>query len=34
MPLVSHTLPLSRVHEGFDILEQRTGDPMKVIFHA
>jgi L-iditol 2-dehydrogenase len=33
MPLVSHTLPLSRVHEGFDILEQRTGDPMKVIFH-
>jgi L-iditol 2-dehydrogenase len=33
MPLVSHTLPLSRVHEGFDILEQRAGDPMKVIFH-
>jgi 2-desacetyl-2-hydroxyethyl bacteriochlorophyllide A dehydrogenase len=32
-PLVSHTFPLSRVHEGFDVLEKRTGDPMKVIFH-
>ena len=32
-PLVSHTFPLSRVHEGFEILEKRTGDPMKIIFH-
>ena len=32
-PLVSHTFPLSRVHEGFEVLEKRTGDPMKVIFH-
>ena len=33
MPLVSHTYPLSRVHEGFDVLEKRTGDAMKIIFH-
>jgi L-iditol 2-dehydrogenase len=32
-PLVSHTLPLSKVHEGFEVLERRVGDPMKVIFH-
>ena len=32
-PLVSHTYPLSRVHEGFDVLEKRTGDAMKIIFH-
>ena len=32
-PLVSHTFPLSRVHEGFEVLEKRTGDPMKIIFH-
>jgi L-iditol 2-dehydrogenase len=32
-PLVSHTYPLSRVHEGFDVLAKRTGDAMKIIFH-
>jgi L-iditol 2-dehydrogenase len=32
-PLVSHTFPLSRVHEGFEVLEKRIGDPMKIIFH-
>jgi 2-desacetyl-2-hydroxyethyl bacteriochlorophyllide A dehydrogenase len=32
-PLVSHTYPLSRVHEGFAVLEKRTGDAMKIIFH-
>jgi L-iditol 2-dehydrogenase len=32
-PLVSHTFPLSRVHEGFEVLEKRAGDPMKIIFH-
>jgi L-iditol 2-dehydrogenase len=32
-PLVSHTFPLARVHEGFEILEKRAGDPMKIIFH-
>jgi L-iditol 2-dehydrogenase len=31
-PLVSHTFPLSRVHEGFEVLEKRIGDPMKIIF--
>ena len=31
--LVTHTFPLSRVHEGFHALERRTGDPVKVIFH-
>jgi hypothetical protein len=30
---VSHTFPLARVHEGFEILEKRAGDPMKIIFH-
>ena len=32
-PLVSHTYPLSRVHEGFNVLEKRTGDAMKIILH-
>lgn len=31
-PLVSHKFPLSRVHEGFEVLEKRIGDPMKIIF--
>jgi L-iditol 2-dehydrogenase len=30
-PLVTHQFPLSRVHEAFDVLERRTGDPMKVV---
>jgi threonine dehydrogenase-like Zn-dependent dehydrogenase len=31
-PLVSRTFPLSRVHEGFEVVEKRIGDPIKVIF--
>ena len=31
--LVSHTFPLAQVHEGFEVLEKRAGDPMKIIFH-
>jgi L-iditol 2-dehydrogenase len=30
-PLVTHRFPLSRVHEAFDVLEKRTGDPLKVV---
>ena len=32
-PLITHRFPLSQVHEGFDILEKRIGDPVKVIFN-
>ena len=32
-PLVTHTFPLTEVHAGFDVVENRTGDPIKVIFH-
>ncbi len=32
-PLVSHRFPLSRVHEAFEVLEKRVGDPMKVIIN-
>ena len=32
-PLVTHTFPLTEVHAGFDVVEKRTGDPIKVIFH-
>jgi L-iditol 2-dehydrogenase len=32
-PLVSQTFPLSEVHRGFEVVEKRIGDPMKVIFH-
>jgi L-iditol 2-dehydrogenase len=30
-PLVTHRFPLSRVHEAFDVLERRVGDPIKVV---
>jgi L-iditol 2-dehydrogenase len=30
-PLVTHQFPLHQVHEAFDVLERRTGDPMKVV---
>lgn len=32
-PLVSQTFPLSEVYRGFEVVEKRIGDPMKVIFH-
>src|SRR6266581_2044465 len=32
-PLITHRFPLSQVHEGFNILEKRIGDPVKVIFN-
>jgi L-iditol 2-dehydrogenase len=32
-PLVSQTFPLSEVHRGFEVVDKRIGDPMKVIFH-
>jgi L-iditol 2-dehydrogenase len=32
-PLVSQTFPLSEVHRGFEVVEKRIEDPMKVIFH-
>ena len=32
-PLVSQTFPLSQVHRGFEVVEQRIGDPIKVVFH-
>jgi threonine dehydrogenase-like Zn-dependent dehydrogenase len=30
-PLVTHRFPLGRVHEAFDVLERRVGDPIKVV---
>ncbi|HEY6005497.1 MAG TPA: zinc-binding dehydrogenase [Anaeromyxobacter sp.] len=30
-PLVTHRFPLSQVHEAFEVLEKRIGDPLKVI---
>jgi L-iditol 2-dehydrogenase len=30
-PLITHQFPLDRVHEAFDVLERRIGDPLKVI---
>src|SRR5262245_45656432 len=30
-PLVSHQFPLARVHEAMQVLETRSGDPMKVV---
>jgi len=30
-PLVTHQFPLGRVHEAFDVLERRVGDPVKVV---
>jgi L-iditol 2-dehydrogenase len=32
-PLVSHRFPLGRVHEAFEALAKRIGDPMKVIIN-
>jgi L-iditol 2-dehydrogenase len=32
-PLVSQIFPLSEVRRGFEVLEKRIGDPIKVIFH-
>ena len=32
-PLITHRFPLSRVHEAFDVLEKRIGDPLKVVLH-
>jgi L-iditol 2-dehydrogenase len=32
-PLVSQTFPLTEVYRGFEVVEQRIGDPIKVIFH-
>jgi L-iditol 2-dehydrogenase len=32
-PLVTHRFPLDRVHEAFDVLEKRIGDPLKVILN-
>src|SRR5499426_2331147 len=30
-PLITHQFPLARVREAFDVLEKRTGDPVKVV---
>jgi L-iditol 2-dehydrogenase len=30
-PLITHQFPLGRVHEAFDVLERRLGDPLKVV---
>src|SRR5918994_1435555 len=32
-PLITHQFPLSRVHEAIDVLEKRTGDPLKVVLN-
>ena len=32
-PLVSQTFPLADVHHGFEVVEKRIGDPIKVIIH-
>jgi L-iditol 2-dehydrogenase len=32
-PLVSQTFPLTEVQRGFEVVEKRIGDPIKVIFH-
>ena len=32
-PLVTHRFPMSRVHEAFEVLEKRIGDPIKVIIN-
>jgi L-iditol 2-dehydrogenase len=31
--LVTHRFPLDRVHEAFDVLEKRIGDPLKVVLN-
>jgi 2-desacetyl-2-hydroxyethyl bacteriochlorophyllide A dehydrogenase len=32
-PLITHQFPLSQVHRAFQVLEQRVGDPMKVVLN-
>ncbi len=32
-PLITHQFPLSRVHEAFSVLEERAGDPIKVVLN-
>jgi threonine dehydrogenase-like Zn-dependent dehydrogenase len=32
-PLITHQFPLARVHEAIDVLEHRSGDPLKVILN-
>ena len=32
-PLVSRTFPLALVHRGFEVVEKRIDDPIKVILH-
>ena len=32
-PLITHQFPLGRVHEAIEVLEQRIGDPLKVILN-
>jgi L-iditol 2-dehydrogenase len=32
-PLITHQFPLARVHEAFDVLEKRIGDPLKVVLN-
>jgi L-iditol 2-dehydrogenase len=32
-PLVTHQFPLHRVHEAFEVLEHRVGDPLKVVLN-
>jgi threonine dehydrogenase-like Zn-dependent dehydrogenase len=32
-PLITHQLPLSRVHEAIEVLEKRIGDPVKVVLN-
>jgi threonine dehydrogenase-like Zn-dependent dehydrogenase len=32
-PLVSQTFSLAEIHRGFEVVEQRIGGPIKVIFH-
>jgi L-iditol 2-dehydrogenase len=32
-PLVTHQFPLARVKEAMDVLEQRIGDPVKVVLN-
>jgi alcohol dehydrogenase len=33
-PLITHTLPLSKVSEGYDIFEQRRDNAVKVVLRA
>ena len=31
-PLVTHRFPLDQINEGFRVVRERTGDPVKVVF--